>query len=221
MNTIQIKKIIMVIIGAKGFAKELIQVIFDNGELSSNICFFDDISNDLPMKLFDTFRIIRNFEELREYFIRNSNEFTLGIGTPSLRNELSKKAIDVGGKLTSIISKTSSIGHYGTVLGEGLSIMRNSIIENDVIIGDGCLIHNGAIISHDTHVGVYCEISPGAKLLGRTFVGDFCQIGSNAVLLPGLKLGNKVRVGAGAVVTKDVPDHTVVVGVPAEEVRKI
>jgi acetyltransferase-like isoleucine patch superfamily enzyme len=41
------------------------------------------------------------------------------------------------------------------------------------------------------------------------------SIGSNATILPGLTIGEGAMIGAGAVVTRDVPDHAIVVGVPA------
>jgi len=209
----------MVIIGAKGFAKELLQVLADNDELNEHLCFFDDISDDLPDLLYGRFRIIRSFDELQQFFLDHSPEFALGIGGPELRHELSRKALLVGGHLTSIISKTSSIGQFGTFLGKGLSIMRNTIIENDVEIGNGSLIHNGSIISHDVQVGLFCEISPSVKLLGRDKIGDLCHIGCNAVILPDIKIGNNVIIGAGAVVTKNVPDNTTVVGMPARPIN--
>lgn len=46
------------------------------------------------------------------------------------------------------------------------------------------------------------------------------RIGGNAVLLPGKTIHNEAVVGAGAVVTKDVPECEVVVGVPAQFLRK-
>lgn len=208
----------MIILGAKGFAKELLQVLDNNGELEQDLYFFDNLSIDLPEKLFDRFAIVRSFDELESFFLSHSPEFALGIGGPILRKNLCEKACQLGGKLTSVISKTASIGRFGTLLGEGLCIMHNTIIENDVYIGDGCLIHNNSLISHDVRMGKYCEISPGANLLGRDVIGDFCHIGGNAIVLPNIKVGNHVRVGAGAVVTKDVPDHTTVVGIPAKAI---
>ncbi len=52
-------------------------------------------------------------------------------------------------------------------------------------------------------------------------IGDDVWIGANAVILPGVTIGHHAVVAAGAVVTKDVPDNTVVGGVPAKVLRNI
>ena len=52
-------------------------------------------------------------------------------------------------------------------------------------------------------------------------IGDDVWIGANAVFLPGVTIGKHCVVAAGAVVTKDVPDDTIVGGVPAKEIKKI
>ena len=52
-------------------------------------------------------------------------------------------------------------------------------------------------------------------------IGDDVWIGTNAVILPGVTIGSHCVVAAGAVVTKDVPDHTLVGGVPAKVIKKI
>lgn len=52
-------------------------------------------------------------------------------------------------------------------------------------------------------------------------VGDDVWIGANAVVLPGVTIGSHCVVAAGAVVTKDVPDHTLVGGVPAKIIKNI
>jgi serine acetyltransferase len=69
-------------------------------------------------------------------------------------------------------------------------------------------------------IGKYCEIAPGARILGHCFVGDFTMVGAGAVLLPSVKIGANVTIGAGAVVTKDIPDNSVSVGVPARVVKR-
>lgn len=52
-------------------------------------------------------------------------------------------------------------------------------------------------------------------------IGDDVWIGANAVILPGVTIGRHVVVAAGAVVTKDVPPHSLVAGVPAKLIKQI
>ena len=52
-------------------------------------------------------------------------------------------------------------------------------------------------------------------------IGDDVWIGANAVILPGVHIGHHCVVAAGAVVTKDVPDHSLVAGVPAKIIKQI
>lgn len=52
-------------------------------------------------------------------------------------------------------------------------------------------------------------------------IGSDVWLGGNVVVLPGVTIGNNVVVAAGAVVTKDVPDNTLVAGVPAKPIRSL
>ena len=52
-------------------------------------------------------------------------------------------------------------------------------------------------------------------------IGDDVWIGANAVILPGVTIGRHCVVAAGAVVTKDVPDNTLVGGVPAKIIKSL
>ena len=63
-------------------------------------------------------------------------------------------------------------------------------------------------------------LSKGWKVI-QTRVKNGASIGSNATILAGVTIGKNALVGAGSVVTKDVPDSTIVTGVPARIIRKI
>lgn len=52
-------------------------------------------------------------------------------------------------------------------------------------------------------------------------VGDNCWFGANVTVLPGVVIGNNCVVGAGAVVARDVPDNSLVLGVPGRVVRTL
>lgn len=210
----------MLIIGAKGFAKEVLEVVSENEELQ-NIFFYDDLSNETPLKVFDQFEIFKNIDQAQLYFDQSDDKFTLGVGNPHIRKKLAQKFSSIGGELCSTISRNAVIGSYNVQMGVGCNVMAGAILSNDIIVGEGCIIYYGSIITHDCLIGDYVEVSPGAKVLGRVKIGNFTQIGAGATILPDIQIGENVVVGAGAVVINDVPDNSVIVGVPGRILKKI
>jgi serine O-acetyltransferase len=93
-------------------------------------------------------------------------------------------------------------------------------------IGKGLYIGHfgGIILSTKTIIGEYCNISQGVTIGqagrdGKQYVpriGDRVYIGPGAKLFGKITVGNDVAIGANAVVTKDLPDNSVAVGVPAK-----
>jgi sugar O-acyltransferase (sialic acid O-acetyltransferase NeuD family) len=210
----------MIIIGAKGFAKEVLEVLYQLGE-SEEIFFYDDISDDIPQFLFDQFKILRTSDEVVDIFHNVSKRFTIGTGNPFSRYTLYTKFRSLGGEFSSTISPLSQIGHFGNTIGSGVNIMTGTVIINDIRLGIGSLINLNCTIGHNTVIGQFVNLSPGVHISGRCTIGDFCNLGTGTVLLPEVTLGNNVVVGAGSVVTKNIEKNSLVVGVPGKVIRKI
>ena len=208
----------MLIVGAKGFAKELLEVIIRNNS-EEEIVFYDDISNDLPELLFNKFRIIRNIEEASNYFQTQNPSFCLGVGNPNIRKYMEEKLSNIGGILKSTISIKADIGNFEIDISDGANILDGAKISNSVKIGKAALIYYNSIITHDCNIGKFVEISPNATILGRATIGDFVHVGASATILPDITIGNNVTIGAGAVVTQSIPDNAIVVGVPAKIIK--
>lgn len=204
----------MLIVGAKGFAKEVLEIFHQKGE-TENLCFYDDVSSEIPDFLYSQFKVIKNEEEAKELFKKNP-EFVLGIGNPQLRYKLAEKFENIGGKLTSSVSQFAEIGSFGIEIGEGCNILGGVRISNDVKIGIGTIVYYNSIITHDVTIGEFCELSPGATLLGRCTIGKFVKIGAGAIIFPDVKIGNNCVIASGAVVRNDIPENTMAAGVPAE-----
>jgi bifunctional UDP-N-acetylglucosamine pyrophosphorylase/glucosamine-1-phosphate N-acetyltransferase len=105
------------------------------------------------------------------------------------------------------------IGNFGEVknsyLGRGVKIGHFSYV-GDATVGENVNIGAGTITANYDGVNKHrTEIEAGAF------------IGSDTMLVAPIKVGKGARTGAGSVVTKDVPDHTVVVGIPARAIRKL
>jgi sugar O-acyltransferase (sialic acid O-acetyltransferase NeuD family) len=206
----------MLVIGAKGFAKEVLEVLIQNN-YKEEIFFYDDINKDTNDLLFNKFKVLKSEEEANEILKINPN-FTIGLGGPKLREKMYHKFTEIQGEYISTISNKSIIGTFDITIGKGCNILPNSIMSNSVEIGIGCIVYYNVILTHDCKVGNFVQLSPGAKILGRVQIGDYCNIGANATILPDIKLGDNVIVGAGALVTKDVESNTTVKGIPAKKI---
>jgi acetyltransferase-like isoleucine patch superfamily enzyme len=209
----------MLIIGAKGFAKEILEICFQNN-LLENLVFYDDINLKNEGMLLRKFPIINNIKEAENHFKLIDSCFTIGIGNPLFRRIVFEKFSRIGGILRSTISKEACISNFDVLIGEGSNILSGVKISSSVRIGKCALIYYNAIITHDVFIGDFIEISPGAVILGRAKVNNYSQIGAGAIILPDIVIGENVVIGAGSVVTKNIPDNSVAVGVPAKVIKK-
>ena len=91
--------------------------------------------------------------------------------------------------------------------------------QGGIFIGDGALIGHNVVLATLNHA-----MSPnqrGTMIPAPIHIGRNVWIGSNATVLPGVTIGDGAIVAAGAVVTRDVPENTIVGGVPASVMRHL
>lgn len=74
-------------------------------------------------------------------------------------------------------------------------------------------------ITHDGGTLLFRHIVPDLEITKPITVGDYVYIGVRSIILPGVNIGNNCIIAAGSVVTKDVPDNTVVGGIPAKVIK--
>ena len=132
------------------------------------------------------------------------------------------------------IGAGSSVWHYthvmdGSEIGRNCSLGQNVFVASGVRIGDNVRIQNNVSVYEGVELddGVFCGPSmvftnvknPRAEtptsVYATTAVGRGATLGANCTIVCGITIGAYSLVGAGAVVTRDVPAHGLVAGVPA------
>ena len=89
-----------------------------------------------------------------------------------------------------------------------------------ITLGSNVHITDGVkFITHDGGTLLYRHLVPDLEITKPIVVGDNVYIGNNVIILPGVKIGNNVVIGAGAIVSRDIPDNSVAVGVPARVIK--
>ncbi|MFZ2052747.1 MAG: Gfo/Idh/MocA family oxidoreductase [Candidatus Aminicenantales bacterium] len=121
------------------------------------------------------------------------------------------------------ILKNTKIGR-GCVIGQNASIGPNVTVGENVKIQNNVSIYDGVTLEDDVFCGpsmVFTNVInprshwPRKDEFQKTLVKKGASLGANSTIVCGTEIGRYAFVGAGAVVTKDVPDHALVHGVPA------
>ncbi len=112
---------------------------------------------------------------------------------------------------------------------------KNIHLGNNIFINCQCYFMDGADITvgDNVFIGPYCGFytathpldynnrNKGLEKALPIVIGDNCWFGANVSVMPGVTIGSGCVIAAGSVVTKDVPCHSMVAGVPAKVIKEI
>ena len=189
----------------------------------------EKFKNNPKLKKFIDWVIMNQVETRPRWFIR--------LLAPLYQHRGKHSVIHRSARMDTPPYRVFSLGDYSVI--ESFACINNAV--GDVIIGDHTRVGLHNTIIGPVEIGSHVNLAQGITVtaLNHNFsdtskrideqgvstspvtIEDDVWIGANAVILPGVTIGEHCVVAAGAVVTKDVPPHSLVAGVPAKVIKKI
>lgn len=205
----------VIIMGAGGHAKVLIDVLFLN---SIEILGATDADPEKTGGVLLGVPVIGDDEAILKY---PSDKIRLvnGIGSVNVksRRRLAFASFKERGYCFAEVIHPSAIISRDVTISEGAQIMAGAVVQTGSHVGENVIINTHATIDHDCHVGNHTHVSPGATLSGMVWVGENVHIGTGASVIQGVRIGAGSLIAAGAVVVRDLMNNAKVAGVPARE----
>jgi sugar O-acyltransferase (sialic acid O-acetyltransferase NeuD family) len=141
-----------------------------------------------------------------------------GIGNTVIRKRVYQRAQGIGLKFTSLIHPSAQMSKY-VELGQGVVITAGTILTTQIEIHDHVFLNLSCTIGHDAVLEPYANCAPSCNISGDVRLKEGAHLGTGVQVIPNLTVGEWTRVGAGAVVIRDLPSHSVAVGVPAKVIK--
>lgn len=210
----------VVIIGAGGFGREVLDVIDacnqQEGGMYEPLGFIVDTQYEVPGTLVNDLPILGGFDWLEKNVANVA--VICGVGSSHHRYQLIKRAEDIGCTFFSLIHPSAILTRW-TQIGEGVVITAGTIFTNQIQIGNHVHINLGCTIGHDAVLMDFATLAPGVHVSGNVVLGHGCYVGTGVNFREKLQVGEWSIVGAGSTVVHDVPPNTTVVGVPGSVIK--
>jgi len=206
-------RIDVVIIGAGGFGREVLQYAIDIGRFE--IKGYLDDRNPGELRVPHGLPILGT---VAGYVPDPGEKFLLAVGNPATRSRIAARFLALGASFETIIHPKAYVSSTATI-GVGCIVAPFASVGASAAIGDFSQVHFYASSAHDSVVGRFSALSPYAVVNGGSSLGEGVFLGTRATVNPMKAVGSHSKVAAGAVVYQDVPAWSLAAGNPAKSRR--
>lgn len=203
----------VVIIGAGGFSRELMQYVADEGRLAVR-GFLDD-RDPSELQLPDGAVVLGAIES---YQPAHGEAFVLAVGEPNARARIAERFLKAGARFETVVHPRAYVASSATV-GAGSIIAPFASVGSSAKLGELVQVHFYASVAHDAVVGRCTALSPYSVVNGGGRLGERVFMGTRATVNPLKVVGDGSKVTAGSVVYQDVPSGSIAMGNPAKARR--
>lgn len=165
-------------------------------------------------------KIIGSFNDLFSMDIKG-RIFLLTMGDMKVREDLSKRLVEAGGIIPTLIHPMTVISPNCAISDKGVVVGPMVVIQSNVKINEGVVVRDAALICHDATINPFVFVGPKSLVGAFVHINAYAFIGQASTLIShkAKVIGHSSIVGAGAVVTKPVDDYHIVAGQPAKTIK--
>ncbi|QNN79147.1 NeuD/PglB/VioB family sugar acetyltransferase [Pseudoxanthomonas mexicana] len=200
------------IVGAGGFAREVLWLLTDLGLKSRVGGFFetDEIWRErevsglpvAPISSLDSGRW----------------EAVLAVGSPAVRRNL-RDALPKEITYPTLVHPSVQSSRR-VDLAPGVVVCAGSILTCDIVVSEHVHLNLATTVGHDCQLRPFVTTAPAVNISGACDIGELTYIGTNAALREGLKIAAGTTIGMGAIVVSHIEEAGVYVGNPAKKLPK-
>lgn len=205
------------IVGAGGFAREILTLINDINKLNPLYEVVGFVDSD-KSKTIHGLPVIGDDDEVNA--TTEPLSLVIAVGEPHLKERIHRKFTNALISFPTLIHPSVIIGDKETVkIGEGCIICAGNILTTDIKLHDFITLNLACTIGHDTEISDYSSFMPSVNISGEVNVGKCVYVGTGAKIINQVDICEGTIVGAGAVVAKSLPANCTAVGVPAKPIK--
>jgi sugar O-acyltransferase (sialic acid O-acetyltransferase NeuD family) len=214
MNTQSARDRPVVLIGAGGHAKVLLDLLRACGRAVAGVC-----DPDLHARGETEWRGLRVLGDdgALDHFRAERTALVNGVGQRvghDLRRHVYERLRRAGFHFPVLVHPAAWVSPTAR-LAEGVQVMAGAIVQSDVAVGENTIVNTRASIDHDCDVGRHAHISPAATLCGSVCVEEGAFIGAGSTVIQGLRVGAGAVLGAGTTLTRNLAAGAIRTGAPS------
>lgn len=205
------------IIGAGGFAREILTLINDINRQNPKYDFVGFVDEEKSQTIHG-YPVIGNDDEVNK--TKEPLSVVFAVGEPNLKERIRNKYTNPLISFPTLIHPSVLIADPDSIsIGKGCIICAGCIITTDVELHNFVTLNLQCTVGHDTVISDYSSFMPSVNISGEVKVDRNVYVGTGAKIINQVEIGEHTIVGAGAVVAKSLPAKCTAVGVPAKPIK--
>ena len=211
----------LVIVGAGGFGREVVELVRDINAAGERFELLGVVADGTPdLDLLGVSRVVHlgAIEDLAG--VAASAAYVVAVGDAVGRERLAARSDAACHEAVTLLHTTAVVGR-DIRLSPGAIVAAHCSITTNVAVGRHVHVDRACTVGHDAVLEDFVRLNPGAVVSGNVTMRRGSTLGTGAVTRQGVEIGAGTYVGAGAAVVSDLPPGVVAMGVPARATRDV